>query len=67
MTSAQKAAIARALLKPTRFIEIDRKADRVYRETAGINTLARLARERAAKAAAPLEAEQRRLLETWNS
>ena len=56
--------------QPTKFIEIDPKADRVTRFTAHDNTLRKLAdkREREAnrKTTECLEAEQLRLIMNWN-
>jgi hypothetical protein len=65
MTPKQKAVIERAKNTPTRIVEHDwhqRRAGRIYRETAMVNTLAKLNR---ARASAILQAEQDRLVRTW--
>ena len=58
------------MYKPTRFIEIDPKADRVTRFTAHDNTLRKLQdkreRECNRKTTELLEAEQWRLIQTWS-
>ena len=54
------------MYKPTRFIEVDHKADRVTRFTAHDNTLAKLAAKRDRKTTECLEAEQLRLIQTFH-
>jgi hypothetical protein len=65
MTKLELAREIAARTKP-RFIAIDRKEGRVYRETAMINTLAKLAAKRNAKTTAVLREEQERLIKTWD-